>query len=318
LATIVLLTCNQENYVRQALEGALRQTYSPLEILLSDDCSTDGTFEAMASAATTYNGPHRVLLNRNGVRRGIGGHVNRVMELTSGQVVVVAAGDDISHTARVEQVMDHWCRTGGRPGSIVSRVELMSLGGTRVGLSQDHPDHPRWSDPVEYVSRPGVKGCAHAWTRSLFDRFGFLFDDLVYEDIAIPFRALLVGSISYIPKALVSYRMDSGLSRHRRAKRLGAIGLPTNLQRLLRAYEQMSADALRIEERPTALMEALHQRRGSLSARVAFLQGQTSLASFVIASVRTRLPLRTLAGDMVRRTLAAGRRDPGTTRGEHL
>ena len=44
LVTFALFTYNQERYVREAVEGVLAQTYEPLEIIISDDCSTDMTF----------------------------------------------------------------------------------------------------------------------------------------------------------------------------------------------------------------------------------------------------------------------------------
>ena len=47
LVTFALFAYNQENYIRAAVEGAFAQTYQPLEIILSDDCSKDRTFEIM-------------------------------------------------------------------------------------------------------------------------------------------------------------------------------------------------------------------------------------------------------------------------------
>ena len=41
--TFVLLAYNQEKYIREAVDGALAQTYHPLKIILSDDCSSDRT-----------------------------------------------------------------------------------------------------------------------------------------------------------------------------------------------------------------------------------------------------------------------------------
>ena len=40
LVTFALFAYNQERYVREAVEGAFAQTYQPLEIILSDDCSS--------------------------------------------------------------------------------------------------------------------------------------------------------------------------------------------------------------------------------------------------------------------------------------
>src|SRR5208337_387457 len=102
LLTFALVGYNQERFIREAVEGAFAQTYSPLEIILSDDCSSDRTFDIMREMAAAYRGPHRVVLNRNAVNTGFGGHINRVMELVHGELVLIAAGDDISLPGRAE------------------------------------------------------------------------------------------------------------------------------------------------------------------------------------------------------------------------
>ena len=62
LVTFALFAYNQEKYIREAVEGTFSQTYEPLEIILSDDCSSDRTFEIMEEMAATYDGPHATLL----------------------------------------------------------------------------------------------------------------------------------------------------------------------------------------------------------------------------------------------------------------
>ena len=41
--TLAVIAYNQERFIREAIEGAFAQTYQPLEIILSDDCSSDRT-----------------------------------------------------------------------------------------------------------------------------------------------------------------------------------------------------------------------------------------------------------------------------------
>jgi glycosyltransferase involved in cell wall biosynthesis len=49
LLTLAMFAYNHERFIAEAVRGALRQTYSPLEIIISDDCSTDRTFEIIQS-----------------------------------------------------------------------------------------------------------------------------------------------------------------------------------------------------------------------------------------------------------------------------
>ena len=67
LITFALLAYNQESYIREAVEGAFAQNYSPLEIILSDDYSTDKTYEIMKDLVDEYKGFHIIKINRNGI-----------------------------------------------------------------------------------------------------------------------------------------------------------------------------------------------------------------------------------------------------------
>jgi glycosyltransferase involved in cell wall biosynthesis len=71
LISFILIACNQKRFIREAVEGTFSQTYSPLEIVLSDDCSRDRTFEIMKELTASYQGPHKIILNRNENKPGI-------------------------------------------------------------------------------------------------------------------------------------------------------------------------------------------------------------------------------------------------------
>jgi glycosyltransferase involved in cell wall biosynthesis len=53
--SIVCITYNQEQYIRQTLDGFVSQVVDfPLEIIVSDDCSSDNTPEIIAEYANKY------------------------------------------------------------------------------------------------------------------------------------------------------------------------------------------------------------------------------------------------------------------------
>ena len=79
LVTFALFAYNQEKYIHEAVEGALAQTYEPLEIILSDDSSTDRTFEVMSELAKKYNGKNKVIVR---IRVEFGGEL--LMRRSSG------------------------------------------------------------------------------------------------------------------------------------------------------------------------------------------------------------------------------------------
>jgi cellulose synthase/poly-beta-1,6-N-acetylglucosamine synthase-like glycosyltransferase len=112
LVTFALFAYNQEKYIREAVEGALSQTYEPLEIILSDDSSTDRTFQIMQEMAARYRGPHAVRAVRQASNLGTVNHLITAARLASGELFVVNAGDDISYPDRVEELVSHWQSTG--------------------------------------------------------------------------------------------------------------------------------------------------------------------------------------------------------------
>ena len=135
LVSFVIIAYNQEHYVVEAVAAAFAQTYSPLEIILSDDCSGDSTFEIMQRAAAEYKGPHRVVLNRNSSNLNIGGHVNAVAALATGELVVLAAGDDISVPTRTQVLVKHWDALGRQPAVMCSDFMPIDVGSKPVNLN---------------------------------------------------------------------------------------------------------------------------------------------------------------------------------------
>jgi glycosyltransferase involved in cell wall biosynthesis len=209
LISFCLIAYNQERFIREAVEGAFAQTYSPLEIILSDDCSTDRTFEIMREMASSYSGPHKIILNQNKKNLGIGGHVNRVVELSSGVWIVGAAGDDISFPERTDEIYKAWLASEKKAYSIDSEYEFIN----EYGEPLVHPpirELPKEQQLIHFSITlvNYVHGCTHAWHRKTFDVFGPL-PDITCEDVAIPPRSMLLGSVVCINKHLVKYRTHS-------------------------------------------------------------------------------------------------------------
>lgn len=119
LVTFALFAYNQETYIREAVEGAFSQTYEPLEIILSDDCSSDGTFEIMKEMAEAYRGPHLVKLRKSEVNSGILNHVLGSVSSAKGKLILLAAGDDISYSERTKITVKEWieCKAWGLFGN---------------------------------------------------------------------------------------------------------------------------------------------------------------------------------------------------------
>jgi hypothetical protein len=229
LVTFTVSTYNQERFIREAVEGAFAQTYSPLEILLSDDCSTDQTFAIMRDMAATYRGPHKVVLNRNARNMGVTEHINYLTQAMSGEFFVGSAGDDVSLPERTAKCVDRWLSSGrtsmavysdavvidefgalqhGNYFQVVSRNEG-DVVAVRVTSSNGVVRVGPLSDPRGFLDG-WILGATSGYDRKVFKLFKKLRPGVIQEDIIFPLRALILGNISYIDEPLVRYRRYSG------------------------------------------------------------------------------------------------------------
>lgn len=215
LVSILLIAYRQADTVGAALAGALAQTHQPLEIIASDDASGDGTWEAMQQAVAGYAGPHRVVLNRNEHNLGIGAHLSALAQRAQGELLVVAAGDDISLPQRCEKLVEAWLAHDRRPDLLASALVDLDAEG-RVHGEIVPSDLGSYGSLAQWAAQPPfVVGAAQAWTKRLFDRFGPLPPGTVAEDLVMVFRAIGSGGAITLREPLVQYRRG-GISRRRR------------------------------------------------------------------------------------------------------
>jgi glycosyltransferase involved in cell wall biosynthesis len=214
LVTFALFAFNQEKYIREAVEGAFSQTYEPLEIILSDDCSSDCTFNIMREIVATYSGKHNVILSSNEINLGLIEHVNKVLNVSKGDLVVLAAGDDVSVPERVSKIVKYWNST--KFSLIHSDVYKMHVNGDLIGVEKPPMVINNYSLQELALSLSLYIGASGAIEKKIIEKYGRIKYSRSYEDLVYGYRAILENSIGYISEPLVFYRKNTGIiSRNR-------------------------------------------------------------------------------------------------------
>jgi glycosyltransferase involved in cell wall biosynthesis len=96
LISIVVITYNSSKYVLETLESAKAQTYQNIELIISDDCSTDDTVEICQKWIDVNKESFvRTELITTLVNAGIPVNCNRGLKAANGKWVKLIAGDDI-------------------------------------------------------------------------------------------------------------------------------------------------------------------------------------------------------------------------------
>jgi GT2 family glycosyltransferase len=262
----VLLSFNCEQFIGEALRSVLHQDYPSLEILISDDASEDATVDVIQRVLAHYDGPHPIRLNRRCSNSGSKtAHLNAIFSQVGGDLIVFFDGDDISLRQRVTKLAEPF-HERGETQAVYSGMSLIDRDGRRLGPSPvPHPapgtDSTAWFANVDSYAAGGTL----AIRRSVIDSFGVM-DPEINEDILLPFRASLLGSVEFINQPLVTVRrhaaslttnLDQYASMdHYRARMEAGIALA---RRKAAARVSDIATAQEFRPRPAAELQALRQ-----------------------------------------------------------
>lgn len=212
LVTMRVLTYNQERYIADAVKSVLAQDYPNMEIILSDDCSTDNTYAIMERLAKEYKGPHTIILNRNEQNIGLRSHSNKVDAMSHGELLTGNAGDDISLPNRVSTCVEIMLK---HPEVMSLSTEVDYIDGEGNPIPNQHELHVRKGDyalltMTEYLNYQLkdfylFPGATRMRRRKLIESFPPL-ETAPDEDIYWFIRSLYVGSVAFIHQPLLKYR----------------------------------------------------------------------------------------------------------------
>lgn len=92
LVSIALATYNGEKFIAEQMESILNQSFQDFEVVIHDDCSTDGTFDLLHQFAKKDN---RIILKRNEHNLGFAKNFKTIVDDCSGEYIAFSDQDDI-------------------------------------------------------------------------------------------------------------------------------------------------------------------------------------------------------------------------------
>jgi len=194
-----------------ALQSLLRQDYpGEVEVIVSDDASTDGSDRLLERALAAYGGPWSYRLVRQPSRSGSkSAHLNRLRELVTGDVVATFDADDESSPARLRRLAEVFARDESIM-AVYSGFDLMDESGRARGRAR-FDSLPDGANSLLWFARVDAyaPGTTLAVRREVLERFPPL-EPAINEDIVLPFRAALMGEVRFIDDSLVCARRRPG------------------------------------------------------------------------------------------------------------
>lgn len=189
--TYILLVFNQSKYVKDAVLSALNQNYENIEFIFSDDASSDNSFEIIRSSVGDYLNNKKIILNKNEKNLGLVSHVNKCLEMATGDIICLAAGDDISIEDRVRKTVKYFSNIPNITAlSFNDNLFINDLNVTKklVDINQD-----KIFSLVDFLNMKPFPGASRAFHRKVYDFFGPLSLNAQTEDSTFLLRSLLLG-----------------------------------------------------------------------------------------------------------------------------
>lgn len=110
MVRVLLASYNGANYIRQMIDSLLAQDYEELQIILSDDCSSDGTDAILAEYAAAY--PDKVVHYCSGQRFACAqSHFMHLLSrFSDAPYIMFCDQDDIWHSDKVRLTLEEMLR----------------------------------------------------------------------------------------------------------------------------------------------------------------------------------------------------------------
>jgi len=203
LISIPILTCNGKNYLREQLDSIYSQTYTNIEVLAFDDCSSDGTVDILKE----YHRTHGLQYTVNPTNLGFLTNAQRALEACHGDLIAPCDQDDIWKPEKIETLFEHI----GDSLLIYADSSTMDEDGTKYSdhYFADRCNTIEGSNPLNFLFGNSVSSHAMLFKKELLKHVLPIPKALYYHDWWIAFVAASVGTISFYPDPLVFYRRHS-------------------------------------------------------------------------------------------------------------
>ena len=226
--SVVMCTYNGACYIREQLDSILNQTYPIYELIVQDDCSTDGTVEIVEEYKSKDN---RIKLFINPTPLGFNYNFSSALFRTSGDYIATSDQDDIWRADKL-QVLMHYI-----DGSILLfHNSYLFYESINKIVGQKNASDVIYND-LYLLLKPFVPGHECFFSRNILP----LYKSIVEQERNISYDTLLLlvaislGKVQFVNEGLVYWR------RHPKATSFNTSHIYSNWKGILLAFKSLNA-----------------------------------------------------------------------------
>lgn len=210
--SVALCTYNGARYLEQQLRSILNQSYSPYEMIISDDGSTDNTVGLVESICREASFPVRIFLNKS--NKGIKENFEKAIDACSGDYIALADQDDIWMPEKLSIFSDTILKSD-RSVPVLFYSDLSLIDAEGHTLAGSFLTNARITPPQELcwkflATRNFAPGCCIVFDSRLVKHILPIPPQSILHDWWINLVFSLWGSIQQVNADTISYRLHSG------------------------------------------------------------------------------------------------------------
>lgn len=202
LVSVICVCYNQARFVTEALDSVMVQTYQPIELIVIDDGSTDGSPKIIKQWIAAH--PETVLL-LNGTNIGYCKTFNKAAALAKGKYLIDLSADDVLLPERIAIGVQS-LESNPQAGVTFSDAEHIDEAGNKISLHSDRfPHHTIPSGDIykSLIERFFICSPTMMFSREVFNYLGGYDETLAYEDFDFWIRSSRKYHYVYTPVVLV-------------------------------------------------------------------------------------------------------------------
>ncbi len=214
LVSIIVVSYNHEKFIIDCLESIKAQTYENIELILSDDCSPDNTYD-LAKKWCDENRDRfsNLIAYRNEKNVGVTANCNRGLSNANGRYIKIFASDDILFPSAISDLVGY-LSDNPQHDLVYSNVVVVDENAhfpvdTAVYTDKLYKKRPlEGSGLIDALYKGNFVSATGALIRKeTFDKYGIYAEKYSFEDYEYWLRvAAKGGSIGYLDKVTAGYR----------------------------------------------------------------------------------------------------------------
>ena len=205
--SVLIATYNQERYIEQAVRSALmEQTAFDYEIVVADDCSTDGTRAILRTLAAEHPNRLRCVLNERNL--GMHGNYRSGWMQCRGQYIAMLEGDD--YWTDPQKLQKQVAFLDAHPECVLCFHNVVIFNDDESAGDSESlycpPDLPEICGPEELLQEMFINTSSVVIRNGVFKEFPALGTDLALGDWPFFLWLSSFGKLGYIPRVMSAYR----------------------------------------------------------------------------------------------------------------